>query len=336
MQPRNPPELPRMPHDTQPRSTGTRVPLHRVQALVRRARWRVADRLWPRAPLTPPALPEDRPIRVGFVVCEAAKWGLGSVLAALRDTPGIETALYLTVSDVSLRLPPAERRAEHARQRDFFAGLGPIRVELYDNIRDRMLSSDRIDCDIAFIQQPWGMQDLPRRLSGRVRTAYVHYGIPVISNDRMQFGLPDFHPWLWRYYLPTRAQQAAIGAATGPRPPETCVTGHPKFDAYLSPAPARGSVMAWPNAQDQGRKRVIFAPHHALEAGSLGLGTFAWSGPAMLDLARRHPHVDFLLRPHPNMAMGLARSGVMQATQWATYRAEWAALPNAALFEHAP
>lgn len=310
------------------------VPVFRARALLRRFAWRIAARL--RTPVVPPQAPlpsSDRPLRVGFVVCEQAKWGLGSVLEKLRATAGVDVGFYPTLSDLGLRMAPAARRADYARQRAFFAGLGSIWDDLYDPDTDRMQPDDTIACDVVFIQQPWGMQDLPRRLAGRVRTAYVHYGMAVISNDRMQFGLPDFHPWLWRHFLPTDVHADAVRNAPGPRPPHIRVTGHPKFDTYLAPPPARDAVMTWPNPRDPGRKRVIFAPHHGLERGSLGLGTFGWSGQVMLDLARRHGAVDFLLRPHPNMATGLARSGLMQAADWQAYQDSWTALPNAALFD---
>ncbi len=302
---------------------------------MRRLRWWLAARAGVvRRPAPPRAWPEGgTPLRIGFVVCEEAKWGLSSVLQTLNATPGIEVGLYLTLSDLGLRMPRAGRAREYARQRAFFANLGPIWGDLYDAGSDRMRPADTIECDVAFIQQPWGMQELPRLLSGKVRTAYVHYGMAVIANDRMQFGMPDFHPWLWRYFLPTDAHAGAVRAAPGPRPPDIYVTGHPKFDIYLTPAPGRSAVMAWPNPLDQGRKRVIFAPHHGLESYSLGLGTFRWSGAAMLDIAQRHPGIDFLLRPHPNMGLSLIRSGVMSAQDWQAYKDAWTALPNAAVFE---
>lgn len=310
------------------------IPIHRARAILRRYLWRLSAR-WA-APTFPAPAPPPRdgaPLRIGFVVCEQAKWGLTSLFETLRAAPGTEVGFYPTLSDLGLRMSRDARRADYARQRAFFAGLGSIWADLYDLESDRMRPEEAIRCDLVFIQQPWGMQDLPRRLSGRVRAAYVHYGMPVISNDRMQFGLPDFHPWLWRHFLPTEAHAEAVRAAPGPRPPEIRVTGHPKFDAYLPPVPPRNRVETWPNPLGKGRKRVIFAPHHGLEQGSLGLGTFGWSGAAMLDLARRHPEVDFLLRPHPNMAAGLARSGLMQASDWQAYKTAWAELPNAAVFE---
>ncbi|PRZ43860.1 hypothetical protein [Tritonibacter scottomollicae] len=316
---------------------GRRIWTYRARSLLRRFCWRFSDRLRAAPPHGGSILPLPAvPLRVGFVVCEQAKWGLGSVLAELKATPGVTVGFYPTLSDVSLRMKSSDRRSDFATQVDFFAKLGPIWAELYDADTDRMLPEDVIDCDLVFIQQPWGMQDLPRRLSGRVRTAYVHYGMAVISNDRMQFGLPDFHPWLWRYYMPTDLHAKAVFTASSFRQPDIRVTGHPKFDTYLAPPPARDMVRTWPHTLDPKRKRVIFAPHHGLEKGSLGLGTFAWSGPVMLDLARRHSSVDFVLRPHPNMAVGLARSGLMQAADWQTYKSQWSALPNASVLEASP
>ncbi|WP_179381627.1 hypothetical protein [Jannaschia marina] len=302
------------------------VPLARAAALARRAAWSLGPLRVP----PPPPLPRGRPIRVGFVVCEPGKWGLGSLVAALDATPGFEVRMYPALSDAGLRLPRARRAATFRENRAYFGDIAPIGADLYDPATDRMAPPGTIGCDIAFLQQPWGMRDLPRRLAGRLRTAYVHYGMPVIANDWMQFGLRDFHPWLWRHFVPTETHAAAMAARPGPRPPHVVVTGHPKFDAYLAPAPAR-ETGPWPGPP--GRRRVIFAPHHGLDAGSLGLGTFAWSGEAMLELARAHPDIDFLLRPHPLMETGLARAGLMDPAGWAAYRRGWAALPNGALSE---
>ncbi len=318
-------------------SWGDTVTVSRVRALLRRYRWRLADRFRPHIPpASPPSLKGKTRLRIGFVVCEPAKWGLGSLLEHLQSDPAFDVGFYPTLSDVHLRLPRSARQEEYRQIRAFFAEIGSIWGDLYHSPTDRQIPPDAINCDIVFVQQPWGMQDLPRRLAGRVRTAYVHYGMAVIKNDQMQFGLPDFHPFLWRYFLPTQAHVDAINHSAGPRPPKMCVTGHPKFDAYLRPALPRDQCLSWPNLREAQRKRVIFAPHHALEPGSLQLGTFAWSGPAMLQIAQAHPEIDFLLRPHPNMALGLSRSHVMNAQEWQAYRTAWQALPNAALFEDTP
>jgi hypothetical protein len=309
----------------------------RIKALLRRFRWRLTDKINPKpVAIDFPPLPLSRPLRIGFVVCDPAKWGLSSILQELHADPDFEVGFYLTLSDVHLRLPHQHRSEKFSKVQAFFANLGTIWGTLYNSETDTVASSEIIDCDVVFIQQPWGMQDLPRLLSGRIRTAFVHYGVPVIKNDRMQFGLPDFHPFLWRYFVATEVHADAIRATIGPQPSVIRITGHPKFDAYLSAAPQRKQCLDWPNPGDEGRKRVIFAPHHSFENDSLCLGTFEWSGQNMLDLVHKHPEIDFLLRPHPNMAIGLLRSGIMTSQAWEAFNENWAASPNARLFDGNP
>lgn len=305
----------------------------RFEALARRMCWRLRDRLLGAPQAAPLAAPPRvrGALQVGFVVSTSAKWGLDSVLATLRDRPEVDCGFYMTLSDVDLRRAPAQRRAHYVRERAFFAARAPILGDLYDPARDRIWPAESIACDIAFIQQPWGMQDLPRRLTGRVRTAYVHYGMPVIANDRMQAGLPDFHPFLWRYFAASDLHAARVRAGAKVQEAALRVTGHPKFDIYHSPPPARDAVALWPRAADTGRLRVIYAPHHGLGPNTLRLGTFAWSGPAMRDLARCHPEVDFILRPHPNLGLELARSGIMRADQWQGWLQDWQNGANTAL-----
>ena len=229
-----------------------------------------------------------------------------------------------------MRLPRAARRAEFGKVRDFFGRIAPLGAALYDPDADRMRPLSDLSRDLVVIQQPWGMQDMPRRLLDLgILSAYVHYGYPIISNDRMQFGLPDFHRFLWAYVAASPMHRDMV--ESGPaRPHRVVVAGHPKLDAYRAPAPTRDAVAGWPHPGDTDRKRVIFAPHHSLDGG-LRMGTFDWSGPAMLALARRRDDIDFLLKPHPNLAMAMARRG--QAGGYADWLAAWQALPNTALFD---
>lgn len=324
---------------------GLPVPVWRALAAARRLGWRLQAAL--RAALGRPASPAagvaaaletrlrarlaagQRPLRIGFVVVDSAKWSTESLFRSLAQDPDVTCGFVCALSDTGLRRSRAARRADHARQRAFFAASGPILADLYDCGRDRIRPLSVIDCDIVVIQQPWGMQDLPRRLAGRVLSAYVHYGFPVILNDRMQFGLPDFHPWLWRHVTQTEGhRQAMLEGRTGPDPASILVAGYPKLDIYRTPAPERTGVTVWPRAADAARRRVIFAPHHAMGAQSLGMATFDWSGPAMLALAQAHPEVDFILKPHPNLEHGLTRGGTLTATALAGWFADWRAAPN--------
>lgn len=318
----------------------------RVRAVFRRLYWRLTDwKTGTRAPTL--ALKPvnknlatlkniNRKINVGFVVCDPAKWSVNSLFHRLQNDPAFNCGFLCTLSDTDLRLGPAERPARYARTRKFFANIGPIWGDLYHSETDRMHPSGAIQCDIVFIQQPWGMQDLPRQLAGRVLSAYVHYGFAIISNDRMQFQLPDFHRYLWTYFAQTDAQRASIlgDSADGIGPPQTVLAvGYPKLDAYLAPACARSTAGLWPHSDDTSRRRVIFAPHHAFGASTLNLATFTWSGPAMLALAKRHPEIDFVLKPHPNMGHSFRRGADIGGQSYDEWLAEWACGANRLVFD---
>lgn len=323
---------------------GLPVMAHVALGLLRRLGWRLRDRM--AGPPAPSALAEaavqraraavaaGRPLRVGFVVASGAKWSNDPLFRALMADPAFQPGFFPALSDTALRLSRAARRDEYGRERAFFAARGPILGELYDSARDRVAPLSALACDLAILQQPWGMQDLPRRLAGRIPALYVHYGFPVILNDRMQFGLPDFHPFLWRHVVASEGhKRAMLAAAPGTDPARLLVAGYPKLDVYRQPAPARDRVTVWPRAADTARRRVIFAPHHAFGAGTLGMATFEWSGPAMLALARAHPEVDFVLKPHPNLEHGLERSGAMTPDQRRAFFADWRAGANTAIVE---
>lgn len=272
-------------------------------------------------------------MRVAFVVCEPDKWSLGPLFDALAADPGFAPGFVCTLSDVAQRLPAAARQDRQEAVRAFFARRGPLWPDLYDTGTDRMRPLAVLQADLAVIQQPWGLQDLPRRLAPRMPCAYVHYGFQVIENERGQFGLPDFHPWLWCHAVPTELQAALARAADPGADARLLVAGYPKLDVYRRPAPARTAVALWPHASDGQRRRVIWAPHHTVGRGGLALGTWDWSAPAMLALTAAHPEVDVVLRPHPNLGHELVRTGRMTAEGWARWLAAWQAAPNRGLSE---
>lgn len=308
--------------------TSRSVPFSRAQSYLRRAGYRLVDAVtgWGEAA---PALPRrsgpDRPLRVVFLVCDAGKWVAQPLFDGLEADPELTCSFALTLSDVGLRLPPAERAALHAANRAFFARRGPVSQDLFAD--GRLNSPGTLEADLLFLQQPWGMQDLPRRIGRRIPCAYQSYELGVIDDPVQQIALPDFHPWLWRLFVPSEHHAAVAAQCPGGTPQGRIrIAGAPGLSDYLRPAPARSSVPCWPRPADPGRKRVIFAPHHSMAPNSLRLATFDWSAPAMLSLARDNPETDFLLRPHPNLWFSLRRDGFGAAAE--AFLRAWDLLPN--------
>ncbi|MCZ4352447.1 hypothetical protein O4H61_07955 [Roseovarius aestuarii] len=325
---------------------------YRITSLLRRLAWHLQDRILPlsyrrariahriakteatiRARLN--ATP-DHPLRVGFVVCERAKWSAGSLFKALDSDPAFQCGFFPALSDTALRMRPDARRRAYTKMRAFFRKIGPIWADFYEPTLDEVRIPRHPPCDVIFYQQPWGMQELPRHLSRDVLGAHMHYGFVVLDNESMQWQKPYFHGYLWRYYAQTQRHLDLMRASNAPgRPPETSLRlgGYPKLDMYRRPAPERKSVRRWSHRKDTDRLRVIYAPHHAIGEASLGLSTFAWSGPVMEELATTHPEIDFLLKPHPNMRYALGQNGEMSQADINKWFKGWETRKNCTVFK---
>ncbi|MEB8386332.1 hypothetical protein OO012_03745 [Rhodobacteraceae bacterium KMM 6894] len=324
---------------------------YRIASLARRLVWRTQDLILPvayrrariakRIARTEAAIRARRaatpgqPLRVGFVVCERAKWSAGSLFKALHDDPDFDCGFFPALSDTALRMRPAARRRAYRKMRSFLRKFGPVWADFYDPALDQVQIPRNPPCDVVFYQQPWGMQELPRHMSKRVLGAHMHYGFVVLDNEGMQWQKPYFHGYLWRYYAQTQRHLDLMRASDAPgRPPEGALRlgGYPKLDTYRQPAPERENVRRWSHRRDTERPRVIYAPHHAIGDDSLGLSTFHWSGDVMEALAIAHPEIDFLLKPHPNMRYALQHNGMSDAAISAWFKG-WETRPNCAVFK---
>lgn len=304
------------------------IPAARLLHYVRHIGYRAQDAACGMAgpqPATPRLSGSGKRLDIAFLVCDAGKWNAQPLFDRLVREPAFRCSFVLTLSDLSLRLSTTMRTRRYMEYRAFFAARGEVGLELYQD--GRLRDPGSLAAGLVFLQQPWGMRDVPRRIGTRIPCAYASYELGVIDDPKQQFALPDFHPWLWRLFVPgaIHAEMAAGHSAGTPRE-RIVATGAPHLEAYIPPAPARESVPVWPRAKEAHRKRIIFAPHHSLSRGSLRLATFDWSAPALLDLARNRPELDFLLRPHPNLWYSLASNGRQQAAE--EFMHGWNALPN--------
>ncbi len=306
-----------------------RVPLARLQGLCRRAVWRGLDAFRRpgdgHQPTAPRPVAGDRPFRVVFLVCESRKWTQQQVFDLLADTQGLAVSFALIPSDLAVRMNAADRARHQASQGAAFAALGPVSCDLL-GAGDQLRDLRSLEADLLMLQQPWGMQDIPRRLAGRIACAHISYELGVIDDPRQQAALPDFHPWLWRMFVPGPLHAGMIRRTPGAIDPARVIaSGSPRLDAWR--AMLRGASRARAAAR---HRTVVWAPHHSLGARSLRLGTFDWSAPAMLSLARAQPDMRFVLRPHPNLWYALERFRPGTAEP---FRQAWQALPNTRLCE---
>ena len=76
---------------------------------------------------------------------------------------------------------------------------------------------------------------------------------------------------------------------------------------------------------------LLWAPHHSYGQNWLNFGVFVDMCHDMLDFARRNPHIDVVLRPHPFLFGTLTDRELMTSDELAAWQHAWDALPNTAV-----
>lgn len=275
-----------------------------------------------------------RKLRVGFLVNDPTKWSAGGLLADLERTGLVECGFVCTLNHNAHKLTREGRQEEYTATRDFFQSVGPVWVDLYDAETDVTRSVEDNGCDIIFLQQPWGMMDVPRRLAGKTLCAYIHYGFVVMGNHGMHYNIAEFHSYLWKYFTQTEAHRQMHLQHDPSAHDKLEVVGYPKLDVYLRDAAPKDSVAAWKHPSDAGKKRIIFAPHHSFGAATLKMATLRWSGPEIQNLVSATEHsADWVYKPHPNLKNSVWRSKVMTESEYQMYVAAWEHGINSSVYE---
>lgn len=272
-----------------------------------------------------------RRLRVAFLVSDRSKWNADSLLEEMRRV-GWSTRLYLCLKKVNYA-GRDDRIQTYEAERRYFANIDPGLVELYDPVEDLEVPvEDKVEADIIFYQQPWGMKDFPRRMLGRALGAYMHYGFMLMANHGMHYNIGGFHPYLWRYFTQTEAHRILHLKHDPSAYDKLVVTGYPKLDVYLSELPD-GLPAIWP-VPDPSVRRIIYAPHHSLQKNSLRMATFPWNHKFILDLARNTPQLQWVYKPHPNLKYNVSRSKLMTRDEYLQYEEAWSKLSNATVYDH--
>ena len=74
--------------------------------------------------------------------------------------------------------------------------------------------------------------------------------------------------------------------------------------------------------------KVLWAPHHSYSAKWLNFGMFVQSYKQMLQLAKKYPNVQFILRPHPFLFGTLTERKVIKSSVLDQWLSEWNQLAN--------
>ena len=259
------------------------------------------------------------PVRVVFVVSDASKWKCQSVYDAMLASGRYSPCLFCDVTTDELKLPPPVRAAAFRERTGYFRAKGLSVLEGYDTSSGAVVPLAKFRPDVVFYQQPWQMPKdrLPGVASRRALTCYVTYYVQNYGFLDLDCRM-DFHRNVFAYFVLNRIWSdyyAADMSARGKYVAELVATGHPMLDAVPRDSPSPDGP-------------VIYAPHWTVDTGRtsylLPVGTFSWSGSAVLDYARRHREIGWVFKPHPNLRRQLVATGFMTEPEVESYYADWA------------
>lgn len=267
---------------------------------------------------------QDR-ITVVFFAINVAMWKYDGFFRLLLQDPRFNPVI------VSF-LYPADTQEGHRRAQEemksYFSSKGYPYYDSFDFSSGRWLDIKQLNPDIVFYTQPYddGFDAYRiRSLWNRCLFAYIPYCYHM--EDDAGFYNRLLHNVAWRIFYPTEhhRQIAMRHSLVGGR--NIVVSGYPMADRLLEDSPADASM--W-KVQDEGVKRVIWAPHHSiLKDQGLGYSRFLELADGMTSLARKYDgRLQFAFKPHPRLRSMLEKDPSWGVEKTDAFYRLWASMPN--------
>ena len=255
---------------------------------------------------------KNEKIKVIFLVSELEKWNGQQLYEAFDFNPDFEPIILVTVlAGIHYGYSLKKNRTEEIY--NFFKNKN-MKVD-YAYRDGKYVDLQDFNPDIVFHQQPWQIEDIqsPEAVSKYALCCYISYGI---SESKQTANLcKSFFCSIWKYFLTHECLKEDYLKLLKYNKESLCVTGNPKLDFYK-----QANIVK----QEESRHYVIYAPHHSVKDSILKFATFDWSGYFMLEYAKKHPDINWLFKPHPNLKAHFIKTGYMSEEKIDQYFEEWA------------
>jgi hypothetical protein len=243
-------------------------------------------------------------VKIVFLVSENSKWNGDSLYKKLKESSKFEP-LILIIGRVK------QDDINPKGNYEFFKTRG-YKVEILKNDNFK-----KYNPDIIFYQQPWY---LPPKLKPWNVSKYAltfYYGYAVSNSIGLGTFIEKASRAFWKslfaqfgYSQNIYDQMASIDINN------VIVSGHPKLDVYNE----RIKKNAW---KDNGKYKIIYAPHHSFARNSLLYATFKWNGREFLKIAKNNPDTEWIFKPHPRFKRALAENNIMTQQEINDYYEQW-------------
>ena len=272
-----------------------------------------------------------RKLKVVFLNSENAKWVYQAVYEEFAKNPKFDVQVLITVREKLLKDKYKFLEYKKLAEKDynFFKKLGFNVDYAFDFKKKEYINLEKFKPDIIFYEQPWDLCELQsiKNTSQYALPLYCAYG-SCITNGTNEYS-EVFYRDVYTYFLDNKSIKKTL-IEHGCKEDALVVCGQPKLDAYLKPINQDNII--W---QTKNKKRVIYAPHHSFYKDSiLGYGTFQWNYQFLYEFAKKHPEIEFILKPHPELRKAIVQHELMTISEMTQYFKNWESLPNAQIYEY--
>lgn len=185
---------------------------------------------------------------------------------------------------------------------NYFNELGYNVLRAYDSFNNIYVDIEKdLHADLIFYTNPYkGLIDNRYFIDRYFNylTVYVSYNYGN-NNDYNTFHNLPMHNYVWRLYAETDEHKKYSELYAKNRGRNVVTTGYPGIEPLLDTS-SKPDYHDWKN-QDSRIKRIIWAPHHTLEAvGNVSYSCFMRYCDFMLEMADKYSSkVQFVFKPHP-------------------------------------
>ena len=249
-------------------------------------------------------------IKVLFVVSEASTWKTKSLYDEMMVHPRFFVQLGISTT------------IENPESKSVLVGYLEKNNYQYIDLDSNPNYIDSQKFDFVFYYKPYDAS-----FSKGVSYSFHKHVIPcgvnycyVIQNDYCAFYRP-IYDYCWKYFAQNEIEAKVRKQILGIRANNTIVTGFPMQDELNRPK----EEFTNPWKDRDGRKKIIYAPHHSIKGtngGGIEFATFLIYGKFMQQLAEKYKDKIYIaFKPHPNLYKKLLKIWGQEETD--AYYAAW-------------
>lgn len=270
-------------------------------------------------------------INVLFFAISASYWKFDSVYQKM-----LKSKRY---NPIILVCPQCDRGEEHKQEQlqgcfDFYKTRGYNVINSFDKQTGNYIDARTLSPDIIFYTNPYeGLIDARYYISNfsDVLTCYANYAF--LNNDEKWAASLPLHKSVWKYFCEYDFTRHYNKVGTKLYYDNRVVVGYPMYDRFATKSVASDSD--W-KQQGSTKKRIIYAPHHTIEAdGWIHYSTFLSTGEIMATLRDKYKdQVQFAFKPHPLLKTKLYNTPGWGKEKTDAYYAAWASAENSTIVEN--